>query len=214
MIISKHDIEQLDRIKRLNLINSVTGIKPANLIGTTSEEGELNLAIFSSVVHLGSNPALMGFVLRPDRDSRSDTYRNIYETSEYTINSIHCGFTEQAHWTSVKFDSDISEFARVGLSPEFLCDCKAPFVKESRLKFSLRFRQRIPIPLNHTALIIGEVENIIIDTEDGIDERGYINLESVGSAGISGLNSYYRLEKMAHYPYARINELPEFYSVG
>ena len=34
MYLSKQDIEKLPRINRLNMINSVVGIKPANLIGT------------------------------------------------------------------------------------------------------------------------------------------------------------------------------------
>ena len=34
MIYTKKDIEHLDRISRLKIINAVTGIKPANLIGS------------------------------------------------------------------------------------------------------------------------------------------------------------------------------------
>ena len=59
MYFSKKDIINASRIHRLNLINSITGIKPANLIGTISKDGHTNLAIFSSVIHLGSNPALI-----------------------------------------------------------------------------------------------------------------------------------------------------------
>ena len=57
MHLTDADIQKLDRIQRLNIINSVTGIKPANLIGTISNADEPNLAIFSSVVHLGSKYA-------------------------------------------------------------------------------------------------------------------------------------------------------------
>ena len=46
MLLDKNDIYELDRIKRLNIINSITGIKPANLIGTKSKEGVNNVAIF------------------------------------------------------------------------------------------------------------------------------------------------------------------------
>ena len=60
-----NDIEDMEKIFRLNLINSVTGFKSANLIGTTSKEGITNLAVFSSITHLGSNPPFIGFVLRP-----------------------------------------------------------------------------------------------------------------------------------------------------
>ena len=55
----------MDKISRLNLINSITGVKPSNLIGTKSKDGFSNLAIFSSVVHLGSKPPLIGFITRP-----------------------------------------------------------------------------------------------------------------------------------------------------
>ena len=47
MMYTKKDIEQLDRISRLKIINAVTGIKPANLIGTISNAKVTNLAIFS-----------------------------------------------------------------------------------------------------------------------------------------------------------------------
>ena len=40
---SKDDIEQMPRIKRLNIINSITGIKPANLIGSIDLKGTLTL---------------------------------------------------------------------------------------------------------------------------------------------------------------------------
>jgi hypothetical protein len=39
--------------------------------------------------------------------------------------------------------------------------------------------------------------------------EGYINLEHAGSAGISGLNSYYRFVHIGDYPYARRENLPE-----
>ena len=62
---TKKDIAEMDRIQRIKYINSVSGIKPANLIGTISGGGQTNLAIFSSVFHLGSDPALLGFITRP-----------------------------------------------------------------------------------------------------------------------------------------------------
>ena len=52
MIFKKDYIKNADRIWRLNFINSVTGIKPANLIGSKSKNGKENLAIFSSVLGL------------------------------------------------------------------------------------------------------------------------------------------------------------------
>ena len=51
---NEQDILNLDRMPRVNLISAITGVKPANLVGTISSDGIHNLAIFSSVVHMGS----------------------------------------------------------------------------------------------------------------------------------------------------------------
>ena len=92
MKLTKEAITETSRVKRLNLINAVTGVKPANLVGTKSKSGNTNVAIFSSVVHLGSHPALLGFFMRPQHEVRRDTYHNIVETSSYTINQVHTDF--------------------------------------------------------------------------------------------------------------------------
>jgi flavin reductase (DIM6/NTAB) family NADH-FMN oxidoreductase RutF len=63
--IDRSEIEKMGRIERLNLVNSCTGYKSANLIATISNEGKTNVAVFSSITHLGSDPALIGFILRP-----------------------------------------------------------------------------------------------------------------------------------------------------
>ncbi|MGA0555957.1 flavin reductase family protein [Larkinella sp. VNQ87] len=209
MYLTSKDLENTERLRRLNLINSVTGIKPANLIGTVSNQQQTNLAIFSSVVHLGSNPALLGFVLRPDRDAGQHTYENIRESGFYTINHVHDGFIEQAHYTSAKFKREESEFEQCRFTEEYLFDFTAPFVKESRLKLGMKFLQALPIELNGTLLVIGQVEHVVVPDE-AVDEQGHIDLSAVNDVGISGLNSYYKLEKLAQFPYARPQTMPDF----
>ena len=75
---SKEKIDNLDKIYRLNLINSCTGYKSANLLGTIDSDGNTNVAVFSSITHLGSNPAMIGFVLRP-RTVPRNTYNNLFK---------------------------------------------------------------------------------------------------------------------------------------
>ena len=209
MHLTKTDIQNTERIKRLNIINSITGIKPANLIGTTSNEGASNLAIFSSVIHLGSDPALIGFVLRPQHKRRSHTFENIRENGYYTINHVSSFFVEQAHFTSAKFDKEESEFKKCGLTEEYVPGFVAPFVKESRVKLGMKFLEKMPIKANDTMLIIGGIEHLIVPS-DAMDKEGHIDLDRVDGVGISGLNSYYHLEKMTQFFYARPGELPDF----
>ena len=81
------DLNEMSKIYRLNLVNSITGYKSAHLIGSQSLDGKNNVAIFSSVIHLGSNPALIGFILRPTSVPRH-TYSNIKATGIFTLNAI------------------------------------------------------------------------------------------------------------------------------
>jgi flavin reductase (DIM6/NTAB) family NADH-FMN oxidoreductase RutF len=164
------------------------------------------VAIFSSVVHLGSNPPLLGFISRPRTAEVGHTYTNIMETGCYTINHIHPSFIEKAHYTSAKFDAGVSEFERCGLTEEYIVGYPAPYVDESTFKMSLRFVQALEIPLNDTVLMIGEIEHLILPET----VNGDIDLEQTQSVGISGLNSYYELKKVGHHPYVRTTDVPEF----
>lgn len=207
MYYTSEDISSWDRVLRLKIINSVTGIKPANLIGTVGKDGITNLAIFSSLVHLGSQPALLGLITRPQTDDVGHTLQNIIETGEYTINHIHPEFTKQAHYTSAKFKRAVSEFESCGLTEAFIKDFKAPFVQESKFKIGMEFVEAIDLP-NATKLVIGEVKHLILTDVDL--NAGDIDLEQTNSVGISGLNSYYELKKLTQYPFVRLDEVPKF----
>ncbi|MEM7040603.1 MAG: flavin reductase family protein, partial [Bacteroidota bacterium] len=207
--LSSADIAALDRVPRLNLINSISGIKPANLIGTASQQGAPNLAIFSSVVHLGSNPPLMGMVLRPTGDVPRHSYENLKATGCYTLNQVGREWVEKAHYTSAKVPREVSEFEVCGLTPEWVDGFPAPFVRESRLRIGLRFRAEVPIELNGTILVIGEVEHLMVP-EEVLEAGGHMDLGEMAAAGISGLNTYYGMEKIARFPYARPHEIPDF----
>lgn len=209
MHLKKKDIESLERVRKLNIINSVTGIKPANLIGTISNEGKTNLAIFSSIVHLGSNPPLIGFIMRPNKEVPRHTFQNIMQNSHYTINHVATDIIKKAHYTSAKFEKNISEFAACQLTEEYLSDFKAPFVKESPLKMGMKYVESIPITINDTIMIIGEIQELVIP-DNAVDANGYIDLSQTGSAGISGLNRYYSVEKIGEFPYARVKDVPDF----
>ena len=211
--LSKKDIEALPKIKRLNIINSITGIKPGNLIGTANKNKDSNLAIFSSVVHLGSHPALIGFIIRPEGKVRRHTYENILNTGFYTINHLPHNMTRNGHYTSAKFKEFDSEFAKCNFSEDYKSNFIAPYVMESPLKIGLKYKESIPIKTNNTTLVIGSVEQLYIN-ENAINEEGYIDLEVLKTSGIAGLNSYYQLRKIAAYPYARVEELPNFKNEG
>jgi len=206
MYLNKDSIQQLEKFNRINLMNSITGISPANLIGTISNDSIENLAIFSSIVHIGSNPPLMGFILRPTKNNRRDTYENIIETNKFTINHINSDMVERSHYTSVKFDKNESEFQKCRLTAEYLNNFQAPYVKESYAKVGLELEDIQSIKSNGCRLIIGRVERLYVP-DSAIYKNGNIQLDLSNSIGVGGLNTYYSLDKIAEYPYARVNNL-------
>jgi flavin reductase (DIM6/NTAB) family NADH-FMN oxidoreductase RutF len=201
---TKDDIINLPRLNRMHLINSSGGIKSANLIGSIAENGKTNLAIFNSVIHLGSNPPMLSFMLRPTTVERH-SYTNFTTNTEFTVNHIHEDFIDKAHQTSAKYDKDISEFSEVGLSEEYLEDFKAPFVKESKVKMGCKFVNEYFIKEHACRLIVGEIQHLLI--EDNIQNKdGFLDLTKAKSAGIIGLDGYVKTELMKRFEYARPNQ--------
>ena len=108
MELSKTEIENLDRIKRLNIINSISGIKPGNLIGSKSSNNKTNLAIFSSVIHLGSHPPLLGFIVRPANKIRRDTYENILDKAGIYL-KVEEEFSIKEEFEAEEIQADLTE---------------------------------------------------------------------------------------------------------
>ena len=199
---SRTDIDQMDKIFRLNLINSCTGFKSANLLGTKSLNGVSNVAVFSSITHLGSNPPLIGFILRPTTVPR-DTYRNIKDTGVFTVNHIYSDIIEDAHHTSAKYPDEVSEFTKTGLEEEFLGDFPAPFVKGAKIRLGCRFLNEYEIKENDTLLLVSAVEHVFIADQDILQEDGWLKLENANTVAINGLDGYATTRLLDRYAYAR-----------
>jgi flavin reductase (DIM6/NTAB) family NADH-FMN oxidoreductase RutF len=198
---SQEDIGAWEQRYRASLINSVTGYKPANLIGTRDRLSVHNLAIMSSVVHLGTSPPLIGLIIRPDSAERH-TLRNIREYGVYTINHVTLSSYRAAHQTAARYDDDVSEFEAVGLVPEYRDGFGAPFVASSPVKFGLSLVEEIPIQWNGTHFMIGKIETLFIE-QGLVSATGDLDLVQANVAALSGLDRYYRTELIDQLPYAK-----------
>ena len=208
MIVKKAQIYSWETKYRLKFINSLSGYKGVHLIGTKSKEGISNLGIFNSIVHISSDPAQIGFIMRPLTVKR-DTYNNIVDMDYFTINHVHKSFLEKAHFTSTKFASEQSEFDFCNLTEEYLEELYAPFVKESTIKIGLKLVDNIEIKESKCRLIIGEIQ--FIETKEAyLDEDGQLDLEKANNVCVTGLNQYSSVKKWVNIPYARIETLPKF----
>ena len=205
MHFTRKNINDLEKIKKINLINSCSGYKSANLIGTISKEGITNVAVFSSVTHLGSNPPTLGFILRPTTVPR-DTYKNILESGVFTINHIFEDIIEDAHHTSAKYEEAISEFDITTLEDEYYNDCIAPFVKGSPVQMEMKFVEEYHIKSNDVIHIIAEIKNLYVK-DDILNEDGFLDLAKGKVAAINGLDAYAIADNNTRFNYQRPKKL-------
>ena len=181
-------ITDMEKFFRINLINSIGGYKPVNLLGTINNLGITNLCVVSSVFHLGANPPLMGMVMRPQRPN-NDSLNNIRLTGQYTLNNVSAAWYNNAHQTSAGYSSGVSEFEECGFGTYYHAGFNAPYVAESAIKIGLEIAETIDISHNGTTLVIGKVVQIITD-DDIIGADGAADHEKAQSMVVSGLDSY------------------------
>ena len=201
MIVTKENILGYDKLYRAALVNSLSGFKSASLVGTISSKGNTNLAIFSSVIHVGANPPALGFLMRPVSVERH-TYKNIKEVGYYTINHINKKIFKKAHQTSARYDENVSEFDECGLTPEYSEKFQAPYVKESKIKIGLKFIEEQEIKYNGTIFIVGEIVKVLLPDEI-IKSDGYVDIEKAGTIAISGLDTYHETKRISRLSYAK-----------
>ena len=196
------EINEWSRLFRGNFVNCLSGYKPASLIATANSDRKPNVAVFSNIVHIGADPAIIGFINRP-REAAPHTIANIESTGCYTINHIHPEIVQRAHQTSAKYDLGVDEFKAVGLTAEYKEGIYAPFVLESKVKYAMELLEVIPIKHNNTFFVIGKLNEVWM--EDGILlEDGYLDLEKGNSMVSLGIDGYYETKRHSRLPYAKV----------
>jgi len=208
--IDKNKFNSLEDRKRISLINSLTGVKSANLISTQSKDKVTNLSFVSSVFHLGASPALFGFVIRPDSVPR-DTLNNLREHPYLTVNHVNTNIIENAHQTSARYKAVESEFDKCKLTEEYINDHPAPFLKESKIKFAAKMIREINIEENGTHIIICELLAIHLP-EECLAEDFTIDITIAKSVGVSGLDQYINLESLGRVSYAKPDKIVKWFT--
>lgn len=200
------DIAAMDTRHRAAFVNSLSGFKSANLVGTADADGHTNLAIMSSVVHLGSQPPLLALIVRPGGEERH-TLTNILATGFYSLNHVSSSIVEQAHQTAARYAADVSEFDASGLTPVWHEGFGAPMVAEASVMLGLRLREHQELKINGTHLVIGEV--VLVEVPPAAcREDGSIDLAAADSVALTGLDTYHKSADFKRMAYAKTDQPP------
>jgi len=199
-VFRQEQIKSMDQRYRAHFINSLSGYKSANIVGTQNHQGQSNACIVSSVIHLGADPALVAFINRPHTVERN-TLENIYDTGVYTINHVNADIFADAHHTSARYPSNISEFDQTNLR-ELKTEFGAPFVEQSLIRMAVEFREKKDIELNGTVMIIGEIVEVHV-SEHLVHDDGKIDISAAKSVAVSGLDEYHTATSLGRLAYAK-----------
>jgi len=107
--------------------------RPIALVATISEKGSCNLAPFSFFNAFGANPPTVAFSpsSRVRDGSRKDTYYNLEQVGECTIQAVTYDMVEQVNLASTWYEPGVDEFVKSGLTPIASDLVRPPRVKES-----------------------------------------------------------------------------------
>jgi len=195
------EIQGWDRFYRANFVNSLSGFKPVSLISTINKDGVPNLGVFSNIVHVGADPAYIGFINRPI-EAAPHTLSNIRANGLYTINHIHPEFIAQAHQASAKYPEGVNEFNEVGLTEEYKVDFAVPFVLESQVQYAMELSEIIPLRMNNTFLVVGKLLHAFLEPSI-LSKDGFINLHKVSSMVSLGMDAYHTTQPNVRLQYAK-----------
>ncbi len=213
MQLNQQEIQGLDKEFRRAFINSLAGFRQAVLVGSLSAQGQSNLAIFNSLIHLGANPALFGLINRPDSVQR-DTLQNIESQGVYTLNFVAGADYQKAHQTSARYPLGVSEFEQVGFEEQYRPSLEAPFEPQSTTTFpapfvagamvqiGMKFEERVELKINGTVLLIGSIQSVYID-DALVAVDGFVNLSEAGVLVSQGLDAYFTTSPLGRLPYAK-----------
>lgn len=203
-VLDSQGIAALPQRYRARLVNGLSGFKSANLVGTADADGRPACCIVSSVVHLGSSPALLGVVFRPPGDD-AHNYHNLSASGVFTLSHITEAIHVRAHQTSARYAADVSEFEAVGLTPHWHGEgaerFPAPAVEESPVRIGLTVEQDVLLP-NLCRFVIGAVQWVDFDAALQAED-GFLDLAAAGTVTIGGLDAYHTASRIARLSYAK-----------
>lgn len=201
-VFSSSELLEVSSPFRRNFLNLISGVRTPFLLGTYHENGVSNLGLFNSVVHIGANPPLLGFVQRPLTVERQ-SYENLKRAGYYSLNAVSTSIFEKAHQASAKYDTGVSEFDACGFTEKIVDQVNAPFVAESPIRLGMELKEDIPIESNGCRLVVGQIIHLEIDAVVELEE-GHFKADDLNLCAVGGLDSYYSLQFLSRQDYARV----------
>lgn len=159
MIIDTADLDPTSSYKLL--IGSVLP-RAIAWVSTASPTGVGNIAPVSFFTVVGRFPPVLSITLQPRSDgvTLKDTFVNIRDTGEFVVNIASIAQADAVHKSAIEFDSDVDEFAALGLEKASSEVIAAPRIADAPISFECTVNRIIPMPPLPDHVVWGDVKRI------------------------------------------------------
>jgi flavin reductase (DIM6/NTAB) family NADH-FMN oxidoreductase RutF len=190
-------LETLEKKYRTALINSASGIRTA-FLGVTGADGIWNSGTFSNVTHVGSHPAQISVLFRPDQGKRH-TLSNYRSSKLLTLTAIPLHQAEILHDSSVNAPYGTFEWSAVGGSVNTLKQWTHPIPTSALWAMELEFIEEFELN-NGCVYTVGSIKQIGFSKEVTVEDSGRLSWQNGPSLAL-GLNQYTTGNEFDFFPY-------------
>lgn len=188
------DPAQLDRRAAYKLMISLIVPRPIAWVVTISPAGSLNLAPFSYFNGISSHPPIVMIAVGARRGERKDTWRNIEQTREFTVNVVVPELVDAMVLSSGEFPPEVDEFKEAGVTPLDSTRIVPPRIAESPVSMECTLEKIVEVA--GSALILGRVvlyhirEDLMV--EGSVDPKKLMPVARLGDDYYSHLGEVFK----------------------
>ena len=183
------DFEQITSYQRYKLMASLIVPRPIALVTTLGVNGVANAAPFSMFNMMGEDPPIVMISINRLSDGRlKDTAANILASGEFVVHMSDEPMAARMHACGESLPADVSELARVGLTPVASHCVAPPRILEAPVAFECVLHETLETPSRY--VFIGRVRWMA--ARDGlIDTQAWrVNLREYHPVGRFGASFY------------------------
>jgi flavin reductase (DIM6/NTAB) family NADH-FMN oxidoreductase RutF len=185
------DLQTLPQRESYALLTAFVQPRPIAFVSTISQSGVLNLAPFSFFMAGGSNPPSVCYSpTLGNNATEKDSLRNVRETREFVVNTVHRSMAAGMNATSANLDPDESEWELAGFTAIPSEVVKPPRVAESLAQMECRLFEILhhgdgP---NSARYVVGEV--VRFHAREDLWTGDHLDMSKIEAIGRIGGSSY------------------------
>jgi len=167
--------DTITRTDSYKLLSGCIVPRPVAWVTSTNQNGLINLAPFSVLTYLSTDPPMIGFGigLKQGTDEQKDTERNVRLQKEFVVHIASSDQIDLVQRSGFPFPSTISEVVELKLAVTDSDVVSVPRLLSSKISMECRLHDIINFGRDGSKLVVGEI--VMFHIDDNIYRDGKID---------------------------------------